>query len=218
MPELSQYACEYLHTYAIENLSGNVELMETSDSQDDEVYILWDTVAAADAYDPAEVEPDARLDEAELDEIRKAEVVVVYTPTESCIKAALCTVNEARALLSELKAGAKEHAYLAAVEATTEGLTAISTGLSADCAECYWNFNPGGLGPKSWVAGVESGHVCADGSFSRWSCDVCGTTVAGTKEPGHAIHEFGFLTHLDAICRDCVLFLANGDLPENWRP
>ena len=55
-------------------------------------------------------------------------------------------------------------------------------------------------------------------SFSNRTCDSCGTYLAGDRHPAHGFLEGapvvgGEIVHLD-ICTDCVMFHANGDLPE----
>jgi len=50
--------------------------------------------------------------------------------------------------------------------------------------------------------------------FSFSDCGVCDTTLGGDRYVWHAIGEDGALLHFDDACSDCVLYLANGDVPE----
>ena len=85
-------------------------------------------------------------------------------------------------------------AFMKAVERELEGVEAFSVGACEGCETCR----------------EDSG----DDEFSRAACDSCGTTKGGYRGPAHGILD-GDLTHFVA-CRDCVMFHANGDLPEAW--
>lgn len=61
-----------------------------------------------------------------------------------------------------------------------------------------------------------------EGGFSWQPCDSCGNTLGGNRYPAHAIHRDAFdcgakrpdlVYHID-ICADCLLWHANGDLPD----
>ena len=63
-----------------------------------------------------------------------------------------------------------------------------------------------------------------EASFSWAECDSCGSRLGGNRHNAHAIHHEAFgpdakrpddIHHID-ICTDCVMFHANGDLPEQW--
>jgi len=52
-----------------------------------------------------------------------------------------------------------------------------------------------------------------DEGFFSWSpCDVCGSGLGGNRYAGHMLVD-GKLCHID-VCVDCVMYIANGDLPE----
>ena len=60
--------------------------------------------------------------------------------------------------------------------------------------------------------------LAGEPSFSSQPCGSCGTYLAGDRHPAHGFLEGapvvgGEIIHLD-ICTDCVMFHANGDLPE----
>jgi len=62
-------------------------------------------------------------------------------------------------------------------------------------------------------------HFC-EASFGVYGCDSCGSNLAGDRLPGTMIplnYKAGEDTMIDIeLCIDCVLFWANGDLPDNW--
>ena len=101
---------------------------------------------------------------------------------------------------------ATEADYTAAVDRCTRGLTFVSVGASAQCSECG-----------------DDGDSANEGFFSWQACDLCGSTLGGQRYPCHAIMDaemkpwHGELWH-GACCVDCLLYFANGDLPEHLRP
>ena len=50
-------------------------------------------------------------------------------------------------------------------------------------------------------------------SFSWSGCDLCDSTLGGNMEPWHAVDANNEIIHGEHACVDCVLYLANGDLP-----
>lgn len=62
---------------------------------------------------------------------------------------------------------------------------------------------------------VESARSMAEeGGFSHSSCDSCGSSLAGDRYPAH-YWAGGELRH-DTVCVDCLMFHANGDVPDRW--
>lgn len=96
-------------------------------------------------------------------------------------------------------------AFTDAVAYQLAGIEAVSTGSHLeDCALCPDDIE--------YDDGV---HYPDDpASFSRNGCDCCGSTVGGDREVCHGLID-GELWHGRA-CIDCVMYLANGDEPENW--
>lgn len=78
------------------------------------------------------------------------------------------------------------------------------TGKHNDCPHCPDDYNP---------------DVGDEGSFSRAQCDTCGETLAGDRHAAHGLVSAKprgrrtILAHFE-VCTDCLLFLANGDIPE----
>ena len=100
-----------------------------------------------------------------------------------------------------------------AIQHNTKGLASLSTGLVPCCAECCQSF---GLEEQAMKKRLETGEISDEGHFSWSSCDCCGSSLGGNRYAAHGFDKNGDIIHLD-ICEDCLCFLANGDLPENWR-
>lgn len=60
---------------------------------------------------------------------------------------------------------------------------------------------------------VRNGHAYDEPSFSWSPCGICGSRLGGDREAWHYVHA-GKLYHNGDACTDCVLYLANGDAPE----
>lgn len=90
----------------------------------------------------------------------------------------------------------------------TQELAFLSTGgYLEQCKDCPRDID--------YEAGVS---YTDEPSFSWSACDTCGSTLGGNREVGHAwVHINDVLgdviVHL-SCCTDCVVFIANGDLPE----
>lgn len=105
--------------------------------------------------------------------------------------------------------------FTAAVEEGLEGLDAASTGIGGDCEKCAESH---GMEPAEFKDAVECGDIPNEGSFSWSSCGICGSHFGGDRYKWHALHtETSELMHFDDACTDCILYLANGDVPEEWR-
>lgn len=63
---------------------------------------------------------------------------------------------------------------------------------------------------------VRNGHAYDEASFSWSECDICSSRLGGDRSPWHYVHD-GKLYHGEGACTDCVLYLANGDVPEEER-
>lgn len=85
-------------------------------------------------------------------------------------------------------------AFLAAVIKNLEGLEAFSVGSCPGCEEC----------------GGESDEP----SFSNSECDSCRSSLGGDRHPAHFLYQ-GEVQHC-TVCSDCLMYHANGDLPEAW--
>lgn len=95
--------------------------------------------------------------------------------------------------------------FIAAVRHNLEGCKAFSVGSCPGCDAC-------GLGDEPTEREIESAE---ESSFSWSDCDSCGSSLGGDRHPAHFLYR-GEIQHL-TVCVDCLLFHANGDLPEDWR-
>lgn len=93
-----------------------------------------------------------------------------------------------------------EAEYIAAIDHQLKGVEYFSVGSCHACAEC----NPDELD--------EDADLCAEGNFSWRACESCGSLLGGDRYAAHG-DIGGELTHFD-VCVDCVLYHANGDLPD----
>lgn len=102
--------------------------------------------------------------------------------------------------------------YESAVDRNLAGLEFISTGICPGCKECQqtWDMPEDEL-EQAW----STGDVCDEGSFSWHVCESCGSHLGGNRYDAHGVDADGAIVHL-SVCTDCLMYLANGDLPENW--
>lgn len=93
--------------------------------------------------------------------------------------------------------------FSAAVEKNLAGIEHLSTGYipHEDCSDCPEQQNEA---------------VGDEGFFSWRACDGCGSSLGGTRYAAHGRDKKGGIIHLD-ICVDCLMYMANGDEPENWQ-
>lgn len=107
-------------------------------------------------------------------------------------------------------------AFLSAIEYQLRGVEYFSSGLCPACDECQANY---GLNERELSRAYESGRLADEGGFSCYSCDSCGSNLAGNQYDAHGYVTLDdgrrMLCHF-SICEDCLLYHANGDLPERW--
>ena len=94
----------------------------------------------------------------------------------------------------------------------------IEPGISHDCHICT-------NGEDIDLDDYETLQIYDEASFSCGECNSCGSTFGGDRFNAHAIHKEAFgpdakrpddVHHVD-ICTDCLMFHANGDLPDDWQ-
>lgn len=108
--------------------------------------------------------------------------------------------------------------YTDAVERGLKGLAAVSTGICPGCEQCREDHAPD-LTMEEFEKAWQNGDFWEGDSFSMQRCGICGTRMGGDRYVWHWLDEEGKLSgiqHEDDCCQDCVLFLANGDEPEQW--
>ncbi len=110
--------------------------------------------------------------------------------------------------------------YTEAVARNTKSLGALSTGACPGCTTCQERFNY--CCEYSMQAAYDAGDIVDEGAFSKSSCDCCGSSMAGNRHAAHYIipddkgSTRGQPIEHASICTDCLVYLANGDEPENW--
>jgi hypothetical protein len=68
---------------------------------------------------------------------------------------------------------------------------------------------------EAFEAGWSAGCFDSEPSFSWSPCGICDSHRGGDREVWHGRDDLtGTLYHFDDACTDCVIYLANGDLPE----
>lgn len=89
-----------------------------------------------------------------------------------------------------------------------------------DAIERRWDgytIAPGCMGSQCEYAEDEE-HTC-EASFSWSHCESCGSHLGGTKSKAQAFKTDKINSTVTEIliCVDCLMWHANGELPENWR-
>jgi hypothetical protein len=88
--------------------------------------------------------------------------------------------------------------YVDRVNRYLSGTEAVSVGPCPGCEECADCLR-------------ENGEYHEDPWFSWQPCEICGE-LAGDRQSWHGIID-GHIVH-SSCCTDCVLYIANGDVPE----
>jgi len=132
----------------------------------------------------------------------------------------------------------KQQRFVDAIERNTEGLTAVSTGICPGCEQCrdeYGRPVPCGKCAAGLIGDEDCPHCDGTGHrpptleefeeqwstqeaycepYFSWSgCDLCDSSLGGNMEPWHGVDENNEIMHFEHACTDCVVYLANGDLP-----
>lgn len=103
--------------------------------------------------------------------------------------------------------------FVKAVERECDGLTGLNVGASAVCPTCLDLYGIEDTGDTD--AMQEQLNEFDSPSFSREACDTCGSGLGGDRYCAHGFMKDGNLIHLD-VCVDCVMYFANGDVPDQW--
>lgn len=103
------------------------------------------------------------------------------------------------------------NSFVGRYEAHTDGLEALSIGLCSGCPDCADEY---GLDQSEFDSGLESGEIPDEPSFSWSACDLCGSHLGGDRYPYHWIDPNGDLCHGFGACVDCLVYWANGNIPE----
>ena len=107
-----------------------------------------------------------------------------------------------------------------AVEQGLKGLHAVSTGVCPGCETCADRYGFDLADTASAQAFRDAWERCTlieESRFSWRACDICDTQLGGDRDIAHALDADNEILHLDSVCVDCVLYLANGDQPDRWK-
>ena len=102
-------------------------------------------------------------------------------------------------------------AFIKAFEHGTQGIEYLGIGTIAGCYTCQTIY---GMDEDELQAAIDNYDVFDEGGFSWQDCDVCGSRLGGDRYVMHGYYKDD-LIHLD-VCTDCIMYHANGDLPEHW--
>ena len=103
--------------------------------------------------------------------------------------------------------------YSDRVEHYLKGLEAVSTGICPGCEECRDTYSPEST-MDEYDGLWSSGEVCDEGGFSCSHCEICGSGLGGDRYLWHAVDSNNEIIHGDNCCVDCLMYLNNGDEPE----
>ena len=95
------------------------------------------------------------------------------------------------------------------IECNLKGLNHVSPGICCGCEQCQSDF---GMSEREIAEAQANEGLTDEGGYSLQDCDSCGSDLAGDRYAAHGIDANGDSVHLD-ICCDCLLYLANGGLP-----
>lgn len=127
-------------------------------------------------------------------------------------------------------------AYTDRVESSLRGLTAVSVGECPGCEQCADAHN---MTPEEHDKAWHACEVDGESHFSWSPCGICGSRLGGDRHVWHALHADQVaardahretarhmpigretrepeveILHFDDACVDCVMYLANGEEPE----
>ncbi len=99
--------------------------------------------------------------------------------------------------------------YQERVENYLHGLTAVSTGPCPGCPDCedYRQHKT-----EDAAEDAAEDEYLAEPFFTWHSCEVCGDSQGGNREPWHGVAD-GEIVHGDC-CEDCVYYLNYGRLDD----
>lgn len=103
--------------------------------------------------------------------------------------------------------------YLENFERNTGGLEGLSTGPCPGCRECAADH---GLTIRAYKRQFERGEIPDEPGFSWSSCVWCEENLGGNRSVFHYV-EKRKVYHDSGVCDNCVVYLANGEMPEDWR-
>lgn len=105
--------------------------------------------------------------------------------------------------------------YTDAVERTLAELKYPSIGACPGCEQCRDLFAPD-MTMEEFEEAWHSGDIFEEGSFSWSGCGICGSRLGGDMHVWHWVDDDNEIIHEDDACIDCVMYMCNGDEPDEW--
>jgi hypothetical protein len=102
------------------------------------------------------------------------------------------------------------------VDHNLKGVHFFSVGICTGCPTCFEHAED----PDNPTD--EEREASSEGHFSWSECDSCGSTLGGDRYPAHGViadseeqarQDDHPIEHFE-VCTDCLLYHANGDVPE----
>jgi len=105
--------------------------------------------------------------------------------------------------------------FMAAFSNGIKDIHVVSAGFSWNCPECLNNYDI--CCEHKGEHMYQKGEIVDEGSFSHNACDICGSKLGGNRFSAHGVLDTDHkeIVHLE-VCVDCIMYMANGDLPEVW--
>lgn len=110
----------------------------------------------------------------------------------------------------------KEQEWIEKVESNLEGVELFSVGESPGCYVCAQAAGLEDLKEEEVREKWSRGEMNVDPHFSWSSCESCGSALGGDRYPAHGMMGKQ-IVHFH-ICADCLMYHANGDLPDGLEP
>jgi hypothetical protein len=85
-----------------------------------------------------------------------------------------------------------------------DALDYLSTGINAHCIVCQQEH---GMTEEELENALDNGDIAQEAHFSWASCEACGSSLGGDREPAHGLDANREIVHLD-VCMDCVQKIA----------
>lgn len=89
-----------------------------------------------------------------------------------------------------------------------KGLNYLSVGLNYKCGVCQDIFE---LSESEMKVKLFNGTLFDEPEFSKESCDICNSSLAGNRYIAHGKDSRNNIIHLE-ICEDCVMYMETGEV------
>jgi len=109
----------------------------------------------------------------------------------------------------------RQLAWMKRFEDGLSGMEGVSSGTCPGCPECMER--DGYDDEEAHEEAYQCGSLDAsdEPSFSWHSCGICGCGLGGDRHVWHWLDSGNEIVHESDACTDCVVFHANGDVPDD---